>query len=178
MSRIVRYAWRAIQGLITLLLALLLVCNLYLIAMEHFAGVVCPTIFGYSTAVIASGSMEPALSVDDLILNHAQDDYAEGDIVTFRSGSSLTTHRIVEVTEDGYVTQGDANNAADLETVSPDAVVGRVVGKIPHVGSALAFLKTPFGMMMLVFIGFLIIELPFLFQRRRAHTDEEGPNGQ
>lgn len=178
MRRIFRYAWRVIQGLITLLLALLLICNLYLIAMEHFVGAESPTIFGYSTAVIASGSMEPALSVDDLILNYAQDDYAEGDIITFRSGNSLTTHRIVEITEDGYVTQGDANNAADLDTVSPDAVVGKVVGEIPHVGSALAFLKTPFGMMMLVFIGFLIIELPFFFQRRRAHMDEEGPNEQ
>lgn len=164
MSRIVRAAWKVIQGLITLMLALLLACNLYLIVMEHFAGAACPTIFGYSTAVIASGSMEPALSVDDLILNHAQDDYAGGDIITFRSGSSLTTHRIVEVTEDGYVTQGDANNAADLDTVPPDAVVGRVVGKIPHVGSAIAFLKTPFGMMGLVFTGILMIELPFFFQ--------------
>ena len=151
-------------------------CNLYLIVMEHFADVKYPTIFGYSTAVIVSGSMEPALSVDDLILNHIQSSYVEGDIITFRSGNSLTTHRIVAVTQEGYVTQGDANNAADLNVVSSNAIVGRVVTIIPHVGRALAFLKTPFGIMALVLVGVLIIELPFLFQRRRGHMDEEEAN--
>lgn len=174
--RVLSYTGKVLQGAVTLLLALLLACNLYLIVMEHFAGVACPTIFGYSTAVIASGSMEPALSVDDLILNHSQSSYAEGDIITFRSGDSLTTHRIVAITEEGYVTQGDANNAADLDTVSSNAIVGRVVRIIPHVGSALAFVKTPLGMMAVVFAGILIIELPFLFQRRRGQMDEEGPN--
>lgn len=176
MSRILNRIWRGIQGLVTVTLALMLMCNLYLIIMEHFAGADCPTILGYSTAVVASGSMVPALSVDDLILNHAQDDYAVGDIITFRSGSSLTTHRIIEVTEDGYVTQGDANNTADPGAVSADAVVGRVVGKVPHVGSALAFLKTPLGMVTLIFAGALMIELPFLLQRRRDYIDEEGSN--
>lgn len=176
MSLILKSIWKGFLGAITLLLALLLACNLYCIVMEHLAGVDCPAIFGYSTAIIASGSMEPALSVDDLILNHTQSSYAEGDIITFRSGGSLTTHRIVDVTEDGYVTQGDANNAADLDTVSPEAVVGRVVGIIPHVGRAIAFLKTPFGMMALVFTGFLLIELPLFFQKRRGKADEEGPN--
>lgn len=176
MSRFAKSMWKALQGLIALLLALLLACNLYLIIMEHFAGVVCPTVFGYSTAVVASGSMEPALCVDDLILNHAQNGYKEGDIITFLSGSGLTTHRIVAVTEGGYVTQGDANNAADPDIAPSDAVVGRVVGKIPHVGSALAFLKTPLGMMALVFSGILIIELPFLFQRRRDRLEKEEAN--
>lgn len=178
MRRVLSAAGTVLQAAATVLLALLLAGNLYLIGMERLAGVENPTIFGYSVAVVASGSMEPALSVDDLIVNHRQADYAVGDIITFRSGSSLTTHRVTAVTEAGYLTQGDANNAADLDTASPDAVVGRVVGKIPHVGRALAFLKTPFGMMVLVFAGFLIVELPFLFQRRRDHANEEGSNEQ
>ena len=103
MSRMLGYVCKIIQWAVTLLLAFLLACNLYLLAMEHFAGVTCPTVFGYSTAVILSGSMEPALSVDDLILNHAQDHYEEGDIITFRTDNSLTTHRIVAVTAEGSV---------------------------------------------------------------------------
>lgn len=176
MSRVLRCVGKLVQGAITILLALLLMCNLYLIGMEHIVGAENPTIFGYSTAVVASGSMEPALSVDDLILNHVQRSYGKGDIITFRSGSSLTTHRIVAVTKEGYVTQGDANNVADLDVVSSDVIVGRVVGKIPHIGSVLAFMKTPLGMMVLVFSGILIIELPFFFQRRRNHMNEEEPN--
>lgn len=174
MRRVFKCLWKGGQGLITLLMALLLMCNLYLIVIGRLTQAECPTIFGYSTAVIVSGSMEPALSVDDLILSHAQDSYVEGDIITFHSGSSLTTHRIAEVTEAGYITRGDANNAADLEVVPQDAVVGRVVGRVSHVGSVLAFLKTPLGMLLLFLAGILIIESPFLFQRRRdLIMDEE-----
>lgn len=122
--------------------------------MGHVVGVEHPTIFGYSTAVVTSGSMEPALSVDDLILNRMQVSYEKDDIITFQNSDSLTTHRIISVTDEGYVTQGDANNTADLDIVPPDTVVGRVVWIIPHIGSAISFLKTPLGMVILIFPGF------------------------
>ena len=173
MQKILRCTGKTAQVLLTVLLAFLLVCNLYLIIMERIMGVEHPAIFGYSTAVVASGSMEPALSVDDLILNHTEDSYEEGDIITFQNGDSLTTHRIVEVTDEGYVTQGDANNTTDLDMVPFKAVIGRVVWAIPYVGSVLAFLKTPLGMVILIFTGLCIIELPFFLQRRREQTDGE-----
>lgn len=173
MQKILRRTGKTAQVLLTVLLAFLLVCNLYLIIMDRIMGVEHPAIYGYSTAVVASGSMEPALSVDDLILNHSEDSYEEGDIITFQNGDSLTTHRIVEVTDEGYVTQGDANNTTDLDVVPLKAVIGRVVWAIPYVGSVLAFLKTPLGMVILIFTGLCIIELPFFLQRRREQTDGE-----
>lgn len=173
MRKILRYAGKTAQLLITALLASLLACNLYLIMMERIMGVEHPAIFGYSTALVVSGSMEPTLSVDDLILNHQQSCYREGDIITFQSGNSLTTHRIIKITEEGYVTQGDANNAADLDVVSIDAVVGRVVCSIPYIGCVFAFLKSPLGMVILIFTGLCIIGLPLFFQRWRDQTDGE-----
>ncbi|MGI5906949.1 MAG: signal peptidase I, partial [Candidatus Pararuminococcus gallinarum] len=137
MQKALRYVGKGAQILITVLLVLLLICNLYLITMNRILGVEHPTILGYSTAVVASGSMEPALSVDDLILNHVQTSYEEGDIITFQSGGSLTTHRIVSVTNEGYITRGDANNTYDQNVTPPEAVIGRVVGVIPRVGSVL-----------------------------------------
>ena len=109
-----------------------------------------------------------------MILNRAQSSYGAGDIITFRRGSSLITHRIVEVTEAGYITKGDANNTADLDAVAAEEVVGRVVGRLPYVGKVLALLKTPPGMILLVFTGFLIAELPFLLRRRK---DAQGRGG-
>lgn len=173
MQKILRCTGKTAQVLMTVLLAFLLTCNLYLIMMERIMGVDHPTIFGFSTAVVASGSMEPALSVDDLVLNHTEDSYGQGDIITFQNGNSLTTHRIVEVTDKGYVTQGDANNTVDLDVIPPKAVVGRVVWAIPYVGSMLAFLRSPLGMVILIFTGLCIIELPFFLQRRREQTDGE-----
>ena len=176
MRRTARGAWKAAQGGGTLLLALVLACNLYLIAMERIAGREAPTLFGWSMAVVVSGSMEPALRVDDLILNHAQRSYGPGDIITFHSGSSLTTHRIAAVTPEGYVIRGDANNAADPDPVAEEAVVGRVVGRVPQVGRALRLLKTPLGMTLLVFAGFLMLRPPFFREKRGEPAGREEPN--
>ena len=92
-----------------------------------------PTMFGLGSAIVLTGSMEPTIPVGSLIIVHAQSEYNEKDIVMFESDqfSSSVTHRIVEVTENGYITQGDANNTRDSE-VPKDAVIGKVIFSIPH----------------------------------------------
>ncbi len=170
MSRVLRRAAWLARGAVLCALAALLGCNLYFMAMR-LAGVAHPTLLGCSAAVVASGSMEPALAVGDLIVNRAQSEYAVGDIITFSSGSSLTTHRIVAQAPEGYATRGDANNAVDPEPAAPEAVVGRVVARIPRLGSALARLRTPLGLTLLVFVGLLMIELPLVARRARGRSD-------
>lgn len=172
MRPVLRRAARLLQLVLTVLLALLLACNLWLIFQQRVMGTAHPTVFGYSVAVVASGSMEPALSVDDMIFSRAQDRYEVGDIITFAKGSSLTTHRIVAVTDEGYRTQGDANNAADPDPVAPQEVVGRVVGSLPGIGGLLAALKTPLGMTLLLFVGLILLELPFFFRGQRNEREE------
>lgn len=53
--------------------------------------------FGYGLGYPMSGSMEPTLDVEDLIVVHKTDDYEVGDIVVFSSGSSLVVHRIIDI---------------------------------------------------------------------------------
>lgn len=163
---------RAAQAAVTAVLALLLACNLYTLAAARLTGDPNPSVFGWSSAVIASGSMEPALQVGDLILIHAQQTYAPGDIITFRSGGSLVTHRIVGQTALGFITQGDANNAADAEPVWPEAVEGRVAGRIPGAGRVIAALRTPLGMTLLVLLGLVLLELPPMLQKIRRAAGE------
>ena len=167
-----KWFWRGLQSVLTLLLAALLACNLYLITAQRLFGVEHPTVFGFTTAVVASGSMSPALAVDDLILIHTQKDYAPGDVITFSSGSSLVTHRIVEKTEAGFVTQGDANNTSDLEPVSLEHVVGKVVWQLPGAGKVLGYLRTPLGLMCLVLLGILLMALYILPQSSRVGKED------
>ena len=70
-------------------------------------------LFGYGNAIIVSGSMEPAISVDDMIVFRKQREYSVGDIVLYNDGFVNVTHRIVEINGDQVITKGDANNAAD-----------------------------------------------------------------
>lgn len=57
-----------LQTALTVLLALLLACNLYALAAAKLTGGRQPSLFGLSSAVVVSGSMEPALSAGDWIV--------------------------------------------------------------------------------------------------------------
>lgn len=162
---------RILSGALTGFLALVLACNLYTIAMRYFAGVQQPAVFGYSTAVVISGSMSGSIEINDLVVIHRQKNYKTGDIITFESGESLVTHRIVEETSEGFVTKGDANNAEDVRPVPLERVVGRVVLVVPRAGAAIGFLRTPLGMTCLVLVGLLLIEVPALLDRRKNEED-------
>lgn len=173
MSKLLKYTGKTFQILCTAILALLLGCNLYLLAASYFGGQTAPSVFGYSTAILTSGSMEPALCVNDLILIHRQSTYEEGDIITFADGESLVTHRIIEKDRNSYRTQGDANNSADSTPVSRESIKGKVILRVPGAGKLIYALRTPAGMTALIFIGLLLIELPYFSQKHHCQTDRE-----
>lgn len=144
---------------VTAIIAALLLCNVYTIVLRTAFDVLQPSVFGVSTAVVITGSMEPAVSVNDMVVIHEQESYEPGDIVSYQSGSMLVTHRVTAVTDGGYITRGDANNTDDGE-IAKEAVVGRVVLVIPKVGYAIAFLQTPLGMLVMTGVLFALVALP------------------
>ena len=86
----------------------------------------------YKLLVVRSDSMEPVLPVGCiLVVNRVGDAslLAAGDIVTYqRPGVPFTiTHRIVDVTKDGFATKGDNLNETD-GVVRREWVRYRVVG--------------------------------------------------
>ena len=112
---------------------------------------------GIYTAIIGSGSMEPVISVKDLLFIKGSDSYQAKDIITYVSPmSSLITHRIKEVLPDGYIVQGDANNIADDE-VSKQRVLGKVVHMIPGIGGIVFAILSPAGITLLVCIFILVL---------------------
>lgn len=151
---------RILSFVLTAVLSVLLLCNVYIIAARAFTGNPQPSVLGYSTAVVVSGSMSGSIEIDDLVLIHQEESYAVGDVITFESGSSMVTHRIVDTCAEGFVTKGDANNAADSDPVQPEQIRGRVVRVVPGVGRFLFALRTPLGMTCLVLVGLLMLELP------------------
>lgn len=85
-------------------------------------------IYGFSVAVVSSGSMTPELQVGDVIIMKEFESYDVGDIVTFNSNNEyLVTHRIIERNGDNFVTKGDSNNTKDVDTVSKENIEGKVI---------------------------------------------------
>ena len=169
----IRKFFRLLGWVATALVALLLACNLYIIGARLIGGTDHPTLFGWSWAVVISGSMEDAIGVNDMVVIHAQEDYAVNDVITFRSAGSIVTHRIIGETPDSYTTKGDTNNTADLTPTSKSDVIGKVVLVIPGIGRLIEFLRTPLGMLCLVAAGFALIEIPYLIQSKSTERGDE-----
>lgn len=170
--RLIRGFFKVLGWCFTALVAVLLTCNVYTIGARYLAGNAHPEIFGWSWAIVISGSMEPEIGVNDLVVIHEEDGYGVGDVITFHSGSVIVTHRIVEENQDGFTTRGDANNTEDKALTKHEDVIGRVVWVIPGIGRFVEYLRTPLGMTCMVLIGFLLIEIPYLVQR--GGEDDEG----
>ncbi len=162
MKSAIKTLWNLFQAALIVLLVLILAGSLYM----KFTN--SPSVLGWSWLEILSGSMEPEIGLDDLIVNKAQDSYQVGDIITYQNGSSLTTHRIVGEAENGFITKGDANNTVDTTPVTRDRIVGKVVFTIPRAGLVLGWLRTPMGMLCMVLTGLCFLEIPYLLEKRKS----------
>lgn len=102
---------------------------------------VAPLVLGWSSYVIRTGSMEPALAVGDVVV--AQPLAADEGIDVGRvfvlddpaSAGRLLVHRVVERRDDGtFTTAGDANEVTDATPVERDAVHHQATLLVPFVG--------------------------------------------
>ena len=112
----------------------------------------CVGVFPVYPSVILTGSMEPLIMPGDVVLVHKisnEDEIyelSEGDIINFKRGNIIITHRIKEVFKDeagnvSFETKGDNNNAVDEEKVQPNDVKGTVIKVVPKIGLPTLILK-------------------------------------
>lgn len=102
---------------------------------------IVPTLFGPSSYVIRSGSMEPSISVGDVVTARAvqpDDRIAVGRVYVYddpaESGRTLV-HRVVERRDDGdFTTAGDANALTDHLPLPRENITARAFLLVPWVG--------------------------------------------
>lgn len=119
-------------------------------------------VFGYSIFNIATGSMEPAISKEDIIIVKKQDDYKVGDIITFSKDNDFITHRIIRIVNSSITTKGDANNSSDV-AISKDVVLGKVIKIIKHAGIWQKVLTKPI-IVITIFITLILFDLVFSYK--------------
>ncbi|GAB3691408.1 hypothetical protein GCM10028857_28760 [Salinarchaeum chitinilyticum] len=100
--------------------SVVLVVIVLCLVVGHLLGT--PILLGY----VSSDSMEPTIDEGDAFVSIPQPlagDIEEGDVIVYEAreldGGGLTTHRVVEVREDGYVTKGDNNPFTDQDGPEP-----------------------------------------------------------
>ena len=164
--KILRLSLKIFKFVFIGLLAIALLFNLINIFKRVVLKEQIPLVMGYGSAVIITGSMEPVIMPGDLVIVHEQGDYEIDDIVTYQGSNHPITHRIVEKTLGGYVTQGEANNADDGE-IEQCRIIGKVVKIIPRTGNVILFFQSPPGILILILSMFAMIEAPRLVEKVR-----------
>ena len=152
--------------------AIVLGVNIYLWNAQSLLGSALPMPFGFGSAVVLSGSMEPTLQVDDLILVREKAEYEVDDIVVFQDGHSLTVHRLIALDGDRIITKGDANNIAD-DPITPDRIIGAVYLRIPFLGMIARILKTPVGIGLLLVAAILLVEVSYRSEKKEGNEQVE-----
>lgn len=120
-------------------------------------------IFGYSSFIVLSGSMQPEINVGDIVITNEADkaNIAENDIITFfdENGNTIT-HRVKTIfVSNGvkkYETKGDNNNTCDVGLISDENIIGKYCFKIPHLGRIIYAAFTPLGVLLIVLVFVLI----------------------
>lgn len=165
----------------------LLIVNLTLIIKGMANPDTPPDIFGYMPLAVLSGSMDDGsddcIKVNDMIFVKKADPqtFEKGDIITFRYGDDVITHRIVEVIKEddkivSFSTKGDANNTTD-GLIPVEKVYGIYERRIGGLGGFAIFLQTPTGIVIFAgipILAFVAIEvMGFVQSKRRVATADE-----
>ena len=165
--------WKRIRRVLVNLVSLVSVCLiiasiLVLLKVITTKQGEAPSIFGYSLFRVVTGSMEPQIPVDSLILVKREEasTLQVGDVISFYSRDpsllgEVNTHRIVEIHENegslSFTTKGDANNIVDRYDTREEDLLGKVVFSSASIGKFVRLLSNP-----LVFFPFIILPLAIL----------------
>ncbi len=162
---------KIISNLLFIVFMLVMVFLIFITAQSRFTGME-PSLFGNRLYVVDSGSMEPSMPVNSLIVvkEMTPDQIKVGDILTYYGANSKTrvTHRVIEIgpNNDYFITQGDANNVEDAMPVERNQVIGKVALTIPLVGYAFRFLSSLPGIIFIISLGIIGFIAPLIFKRQ------------
>lgn len=163
-------------AIICLLLIPVIVINMTIIIKSLIHPDEVADFMGYKSFIVVSGSMEPEINAGDLIFVRETDpqQLSIDDVIAFREGDAVVTHRITDITDTGtFVTKGDANNTVDNITVTKDMVEGEFLRAVPRLGNVALFIQTPAGVLLTAVLPLILFVLYFIWRARRSEREKQ-----
>ena len=176
MPRVIRKIWSAVTSV---LVAVVVILAILLVGIR---------IFGIKPYTVISGSMEPNYHVGSMIYVKSipAEDFEVRDPITFYlSGTTVATHRIIEVLPDPndpsaryFRTQGDANDTPDGDPVHSSKVIGKPIFNVPYLGYFSDFVQRQPGRN--IALGgctalIIMTVLPALWPKKKETAEETEP---
>ena len=163
-------------------IALILVSVFVLLSVVLTPAGQVPQVLGYSVFRVMTGSMEPEIREDSLLVvkKTPPEDIAPGDVISFFSPDpmlegAVNTHRVVRVEKENgriqFITKGDANVIEDTYPVDASALVGKAVFKSYWLGKTVSLLANPLVFGIIILLPLLIILLMNLYRAVRIAAD-------
>ena len=163
-------------------IALILVSVFVLLSVVLTPAGQVPQVLGYSVFRVMTGSMEPEIREDSLLVvkKTPPEDIAPGDVISFFSPDpmlegAVNTHRVVRIERENgrirFITKGDANMIEDTYPVDASALVGRVVFKSYGLGKAVSLLSNALVFGIIILLPLLVILLMNLYRAVRIAAD-------
>ena len=159
-----------IRVLLLFIISLIIGITVYSVNAKSLRGDQMPMPFGIGISVVLTGSMEPTISTNDLIIVRETNDYEVNDIVVFQDHSSLVVHKIIRIEGDQIVTKGDANNTEDAP-ISVKQIKGEVVSIIPFFGLMVKFIKSPIGIVLILAGAIVLLRLSYKKEKEEKDSD-------
>jgi len=161
-----------------------LIVNITLIVKSFLYPEEVPSFMGYKPFIVLTGSMEPVFYSGDLVMvkEVEADSLQVGDVIAFREGTAVITHRIVQVEGEGpdlrFITKGDNNNVNDRRPVTVEQLEGVYLYRISKLGNFAMFMQTPVGMALFIalpLLSFILYDIlrRTLFERKKAQRTKE-----
>ena len=163
-------------------IALILVSVFVLLSVVLTPAGQVPQVLGYSVFRVMTGSMEPEIREDSLLVvqKTPPEDIVPGDVISFFSPDpmlegAVNTHRVVRIEKENgrtqFITKGDANVIEDTYPTDASALVGRVVFKSYGLGKTVSLLANPLVFGIIILLPLLIILLMNLYRAVRIAAD-------
>lgn len=133
-----------------------------------------PSLWGKKPLVVISASMEPTLKVGGILYYEKIDlnDFDEGDILVYQTKEHIISHRIVDITENGFITKGDVNNTVDNYLITNNQILGRGTNwSIPFIGYYADYV---YSHKYLLYISLGVIILDFCNDTYKLHKKKVG----
>lgn len=126
---------------------------------------------GLRLCIVQTSSMEPNIPTYSVCLvttRVSYDDLSVGDIVVYTRASDgeQIVHRVVDITDTGAITRGDANRNDDGVSVTADNLYARYIAHIPYLGHVYNLVRSPIGIAMIAALVIALIVLNIMTAKR------------
>lgn len=157
-------------------IAIILIYNIILIAISSANKINIINIFGYKSYIIKTNSMEPTISINDVVIAKKveKEQIKTGDVITFLQDGEVITHRITQIDDNGeYTTKGDNNNIEDTIKINYEDIEGKHILTIPYLGGLVQALDNKIVFLIITLIVLICMLITIQNQEKRENRREK-----